>query len=152
MPVVSLIFTILLCPLAAFALFGLSALLGKRFPRQDLISTAAILAALICSLLLFGQILDDPVLKQPGGIVDSMVIDWITIGDLEFKMGFLFDSVTGVMLIVVTLVSSLVHIFSMGYINFKLIVCSNFCYSSPNYISHFSKLILKLRNYYKFQR
>ena len=50
MPVVSLIFTILLCPLAAFALFGLSALLGKRFPRQDLISTAAILAALVCSL------------------------------------------------------------------------------------------------------
>ena len=117
MPVVSLIFTILLCPLAAFALFGLSALLGKRFPRQDLISTAAILAALVCSLLLFGQILDDPVLKQPGGIVDSMVIDWITIGDLEFKMGFLFDSVTGVMLIVVTLVSSLVHIFSMGYMH-----------------------------------
>ena len=32
-------------------------------------------------------------------------------------MGFLFDSVTGVMLIVVTLVSSLVHIFSMGYMH-----------------------------------
>jgi len=117
MSVASLIFTILLCPLVASALFGFSALLGKRLPRQDLISTAAILVALVCSLLLFGQILGNPALKQPGGIVDSMVIDWIAIGDLEFKMGFLFDSVTGVMLIVVTLVSSLVHIFSMGYMH-----------------------------------
>ncbi len=117
MPILTLIFTILLCPLVAFAIFGIFGLMGKRSPSQDLISTAAILVAFVCSLLLFGKILTNADLQNPGGQVGSMVIDWITIGSLKFEMGFMLDSVTGVMLIVVTLVSSLVHIFSRGYMH-----------------------------------
>ena len=117
MSILSLIFTILLCPLAAFAIFGVLGLMGKRSPSQDLISTAAMLIAFVCSLLLFGQVLTNPDLQKPGGQIDSMVIDWITIGSLKFKMGFMLDSVTAVMLIVVTLVSCLVHIFSRQYMH-----------------------------------
>jgi len=91
--------------------------MGKRSPSQDLISTAAMLVAFVCSLFLFGKILTNADLQNPGGQVGSMVVDWITIGSLKFEMGFMLDSVTGVMLIVVTLVSSLVHIFSRGYMH-----------------------------------
>ena len=117
MSILSLIFTILLCPLAAFAIFGIFGLMGRRSPVQDLISTAAMLIAFVCSLLLFGQILTNSDLQKPGGQIDSMVVDWITIGSLKFKMGFMLDSVTGIMLIVVTLVSCLVHIFSRQYMH-----------------------------------
>ena len=106
--IVPLISLILLCPLAAFAVFGLSGLANRRFPRQDYLSTAAMLAALVCSFLLLREVVPNP---------ESHTVNWISLGGVTFSMGFYLDSVTVIMLIVVTLVSSLVHIFSMGYMH-----------------------------------
>ena len=106
--VVLLISIILLCPLAAFAIFGLLGLGNRSFPRQDYLSTAAMLIALACSFLLLREVVPDPV---------PHTVKWISLGGVTFSMGFYLDSVTAIMLIVVTLVSSLVHIFSMGYMH-----------------------------------
>ena len=106
--VVFLISLILLCPLAAFTVFGLLGLGNRSFQRQDYLSTAAMLIALICSFLLLGEIAPDP---------EPHTVNWISLGGVTFSMGFYLDSVTAIMLIVVTLVSSLVHIFSMGYMH-----------------------------------
>jgi len=106
--VVSLISIILLCPLAAFAIFALFGLAKRSFPRQDLLSTAAMLVALVCSFLLLREVVPKP---------EPHTVNWISLGDVTFSMGFYLDSVTVIMLIVVTLVSSLVHIFSMGYMH-----------------------------------
>ena len=106
--VVPLISLILLCPLAAFAIFGLLGLGNRSFPRQDYLSTAAMLVALVCSFLLLREVVPDPA---------PHTVKWISLGGVTFSMGFYLDSVTVIMLIVVTLVSSLVHIFSMGYMH-----------------------------------
>ena len=106
--VVPLISLILLCPLAAFAIFGLLGLGNRSFPRQDYLSTAAMLIGLVCSLLLLREVVPNPV---------PHTVKWISLGGVTFSMGFYLDSVTVIMLIVVTLVSSLVHIFSMGYMH-----------------------------------
>lgn len=106
--VVPLISLILLCPLAAFAVFGLLSLAKRSFHRQDYLSTAAMLIALVCSLLLLQHVVPNPA---------PHTVEWISVGELTFSMGFYLDSVTAIMLIVVTLVSSLVHIFSIGYMH-----------------------------------
>ena len=106
--IVPLISIILLCPLAAFAIFGLLGLANRRFPRQDYLSTVAMLAALVCSFLLLREVVPNP---------EAHTVNWISLGGVTFSMGFYLDSVTVIMLIVVTLVSSLVHIFSMGYMH-----------------------------------
>ncbi len=106
--IVPLISIILLCPLAAFAVFGLFSLANRRFPRQDYLSTVAMLAALVCSFLLLREVVPTP---------EPHTVNWISLGGVTFSMGFYLDSVTVIMLIVVTLVSSLVHIFSMGYMH-----------------------------------
>ena len=106
--VVPLISIILLCPLAAFAIFGLLGLANRRFPRQDYLSTAAMLIALACSFLLLREVVPNP---------EAHTVDWLSLGGVTFSMGVYLDSVTVIMLIVVTLVSSLVHIFSMGYMH-----------------------------------
>ena len=106
--IVSLISIILLCPLAAFTIFGLLGLANRRFPRQDYLSTAAMLLALACSFLLLREVVPSP---------EAHTVDWLSLGGVTFSMGFYLDSVTVIMLIVVTLVSSLVHIFSMGYMH-----------------------------------
>lgn len=41
--------------------------------------------------------------------------NWLTSGILRLNWGFIFDSLTSVMLIVVTLISSLVHLYSIKY-------------------------------------
>ena len=106
--VVPLISIILLAPLVAFAIFALSGLAKRTFPRQDLLSTAAMLIALICSFILLRDVVPEP---------EPSAVDWISVGDITISMGFYLDSVTVIMLIVVTLVSSLVHIFSIGYMH-----------------------------------
>ena len=106
--IVPLISLILLCPLAAFAIFGLLGLANRRFPRQDYLSTGAMLVALVCSFLLLREVVPTP---------EPHTVNWISLGGVTFSMGFYLDSVTVIMLIVVTLVSSLVHIFSMGYMH-----------------------------------
>lgn len=106
--VIPLIGLILLCPLAAFAIFGLLGLAKRSFPRQDYLSTAAMLIALVCSLLLLQEVVPEP---------EPHTVKWLSLGSVTFSMGFYLDSVTVIMLIVVTLVSSLVHIFSIGYMH-----------------------------------
>ncbi len=106
--VVPLISIILLAPLAAFAIFALFGLAKRSFPRQDILSTAAMLVALGCSLYLLTEVVPKP---------DPYTVEWISLGSVTFSMGFYLDSVTVIMLIVVTLVSSLVHIFSIGYMH-----------------------------------
>ncbi len=114
MPVIPLISIILLCPLAAFGLFGILSLTGRNIARQDLISTAAMLVAFICSLFLFTNVIANPGLYATAG-AETHSLTWLPLGNVNFSMGFLFDSVTATMLLVVTIVSSLVHIFSIGY-------------------------------------
>ncbi len=106
--VVPLISIILLAPLAAFVIFALFGLAKRSFPRQDILSTAAMLVALGCSLYLLNEIAPEP---------GPLAVEWISLGSISFSMGFYLDSVTVIMLIVVTLVSSLVHIFSIGYMH-----------------------------------
>ena len=106
--VVPLICIILLAPLAAFAIFALFGLAKRSFPRQDILSTAAMLVALGCSLYLLNEVVPKP---------DPLTFEWLSLGSVTFSMGFYLDSVTVIMLIVVTLVSSLVHIFSIGYMH-----------------------------------
>ncbi len=106
--VVPLISIILLAPLAAFAIFSLFGLAKRSFPRQDILSTAAMLIALGCSLLLIREVVSEP---------KPIAVEWLSLGTVTLSMGFYLDSVTVIMLIVVTLVSSLVHIFSMGYMH-----------------------------------
>ena len=105
--VVPLISIILLAPLAAFAIFALFGLAKRSFPRQDYLSTAAMLIALGCSLYLLNEVSDPKPLS----------VEWLSLGSVTLSMGFYLDSVTVIMLIVVTLVSSLVHIFSIGYMH-----------------------------------
>ena len=117
--IVTLISVILLCPLGAFAFFAILALTGRNSNRQDLISTFAMIIAFLCAFLLFMQVLGDPdSYKRAGGVSpETHTIDWIQINNVSLSMGFLFDSVTSIMLLVVTIVSGLVHIFSIGYMH-----------------------------------
>ncbi len=102
---------ILLLPLAAFVI---QIFFGKRLPRQgDWLPTSAMFISLILAILIFGRVLAhyEPAFKI------NRTFEWIAVGPIDLSFGLLIDNLTAVMLVVVTLVSALVHLFSIGYMH-----------------------------------
>ncbi|MCG2963645.1 hypothetical protein KZ308_28315, partial [Escherichia coli] len=50
-----------------------------------------------------------------GAGYNATVYEWMTIGALKLEVGFLVDSLTAMMMVVVTFVSLMVHIYTVGY-------------------------------------
>lgn len=51
-----------------------------------------------------------------GGMLRVEMGRWMDVGGMEVKWGMTFDGLSGVMCVVVTLISSQVHLFSVGYL------------------------------------
>ncbi len=111
---ITLALTILLLPLGGFALL---IFFGKRLPRGgDWLETGFISAA----LLLSGVVLVQKLGFSPNETI-TMRFPWIDfhsvpgIGPLKIVLGIQIDNIAAIMLVVVTLVSTVVHFFSIGY-------------------------------------
>jgi NADH-quinone oxidoreductase subunit L len=102
-------------PLLPLASFFINLAVGKRLPRKgDWLSLATILAGLVMSVGIFLEVFRayDPNFKY------HVVTPWLAVGDrFTLNVGILVDNVTAVMLLVVTGVSTLVHLFSVGYMH-----------------------------------
>ena len=105
----SLAAAIFLAPLATFAIM---ALLHRRIPRHgDWLATGVLGACLAASLLIFFRAWrgDEPLMV-------NLTWDWLPMGGgRALAGGMMVDHLTAVMLVVVTLVSFLVHLFSIKY-------------------------------------
>ena len=104
----------LLLPLLGFALM---IFFGKRLPRQgDWFETSLITSALLCALIVLVQKL----LNYPEETL-ALNFTWVDfhnvpgIGPLKIILGFSIDNLAAIMLVVVSLISTLVHFFSIGY-------------------------------------
>jgi NADH-quinone oxidoreductase subunit L len=111
---ITLALTILLLPLGGFALL---IFFGKRLPRGgDWLETGLVTIALVLS----GAVL----LQKLGAFPHEALVwnfPWIDfhsvpgIGPLQIVLGIQIDNLAAIMLVVVTLISALVHFFSIGY-------------------------------------
>jgi len=88
---------------------ALTLFFGKRTPgKGPVYGILAIGAGLVLSLgVLFSFV--------GGGGNYEQNVSWFTIGPLHMQLGFYVDGLTAVMLIVVTSISLMVHIYSLGY-------------------------------------
>jgi NADH-quinone oxidoreductase subunit L len=79
----------------------------------SLIGVACLAASLLWSVLILFQFLGDSALLANGKT--ETLYTWFTFGSLNYTIDFRVDTLTVVMLIVVTGVSAVVHLFSIGY-------------------------------------
>ncbi len=109
MTTLNLTFLIFLAPLACFVLL---ALFHKLIPRHgDFLAIGTLGLGLACSLLIFFRAAFG---SEP--LFVHWTFDWLPVsGTKTLKGGILIDGLTAVMLVVVTLVSFLVHLFSSKY-------------------------------------
>jgi NADH-quinone oxidoreductase subunit L len=102
-------------PFLPLASFFINIFFGKRLPRKgDWVCLGTIVIALIMSIGIFAEVFRtfDPNFRY------HVTVPWLSIGDrFGLNAGILVDNVTAVMLLVVTIVSSLVHLYSIGYMH-----------------------------------
>jgi NADH-quinone oxidoreductase subunit L len=100
---------IVFLPLLAAIVAGLGGRWIGNFAAK-LVTTAALFAAAALSWPIFFDFLS--------GDTQAMVVtvaEWIKSGDLDVRWSLRVDTLTAVMLVVITTVSSLVHLYSWGY-------------------------------------
>jgi NADH-quinone oxidoreductase subunit L len=104
---------LVLIPLAP--LFGslLAGLFGKTIGRTGahVATILGVAVALLASLFVANEVFSH------GFHFNEALYTWITIGTLPMQVGFLIDPLTATMMVVVTFVSLMVHIYTIGYMH-----------------------------------
>ncbi|CAM8638462.1 NuoL NADH,ubiquinone oxidoreductase subunit 5 (chain L)/Multisubunit Na+/H+ antiporter, MnhA subunit [Burkholderiales bacterium] len=99
--------TAALAPLVGAALAGF---FGRSLGRvlSHRITIAGVAISLICSIITLADVLS-------GNVFNGSVYTWAVAGGITMEVGFLIDSLSASMMVVVTFVSLMVHIYTIGY-------------------------------------
>jgi NADH-quinone oxidoreductase subunit L len=111
----TLFFSILLgAPLLGFFINGLNFRSHNAY-FAGAVATAAAGISFVCSLLLVKELFGMPAdaLRQ----VKVEFFNWLTVADFKIAAGFVIDQLSAVMVLVVTGVGTLIHLFSIGYMS-----------------------------------
>ncbi len=112
-----------LLPLAAFLVLGLG---GWRIKdRAHFVAVPAVVLSLVLSVAAFLEVV------VSGSVISVQLYTWLTSGNLDIHIGLHIDRLTAVMLLLVTGVSSLVHVYTIGYMQ-----------GEPGYARFFSYIAL----------
>ena len=135
-----ILLTIVLLPLAGFVINGL---FGKRLSKRavTVVACASTGLSFLLALLAFGQLLKTPV--EEVHQLSFNYFRWIQAGTFLANFGFMFDQLTGVMILVVTGIGFLIHIYSAGYMAHEEGYYRFFTYLN---LFMFSMLVLILAN------
>ena len=107
----SLYLLIALSPLVGSIIAGLFGwAIGRRAAHVVTILGVAVSAVLSIGVL-------KGFLDGSAQVFNGPVYTWLTVNGFEFSVGFLVDSLTAMMLVVVTSVSLMVHIYTIGYMH-----------------------------------
>ncbi|MFX1803023.1 NADH-quinone oxidoreductase subunit L [Paraburkholderia sp. A3BS-1L] len=103
----TLLLAIPLAPLAGSLIAGL---FGKTVGRAGAhtVTILGVAIAFVLSCITFFDVMN-------GASFNATIYEWMSVGGLKFEVGFLVDSLTALMMIVVTFVSLMVHIYTIGY-------------------------------------
>ena len=113
----SYVFLILLLPLFSFVILGLA---GMKMSHKvaGLIGTTSLGIVTVLSYITAFSYFFGP--RCADGAYPTVVpfnFTWLPLGDLHFDLGFMIDPISAMMLIVISTVSLMVHIYSFGYMH-----------------------------------
>jgi len=106
----NLVYAIVLLPLIGFVINGL---FGKRLPKALVggLATLVVFAAFLISVSIFIGFPAD------GTPVIVKAFEWFTIGGIQVNFGFQIDQLSLMMMMIVTGIGSLIHLYSIGYMS-----------------------------------
>ncbi len=100
----------LLVPLAPLAGAILAGLFGRQLGRSGAhgVTILGVLISFLASVVIFQDV-------RNGNLFNGTIYTWMESGGLKFEIGFLIDPLTTMMMLVVTFVSLMVHLYTIGY-------------------------------------
>ncbi|MEA3117704.1 MAG: NADH-quinone oxidoreductase subunit [Paraburkholderia sp.] len=103
----NLLLAVPLAPLAGSLIAGLAGkVVGRKGSHR--VTILGVLISFILSAIVFAEVLN-------GASFNGTIYEWMRVGSLKLEVGFLVDSLTAMMMCVVTFVSLMVHIYTIGY-------------------------------------
>lgn len=108
-----LIWLIPLIPLIGFVINGI---MGSRVPKAvtAIVGCGVVLASFVLSLLVYFEIAAARAVGASGEIYVHL-FDWFTVGKLNVTLSFLADPLSAIMLLIITGVGFLIHLYSCSY-------------------------------------
>jgi NADH-quinone oxidoreductase subunit L len=102
----------ILIPLLPLAAFVINILFGRWIIKDKAhwVATLAVFGSFVLSVVTFAEVMG-------GKVINQDIYTWIVSGSFKASIGFLIDPLSAIMLIVVTSISLLVHIYSVGYMH-----------------------------------
>ncbi len=132
-----LIAVLLLSPLIGFFINGFR-FRSSNYLIAGSVATAAVAVSFVAAVLLFLQLVDaNPENRR----LTAVFFEWINVGSLKVNAGFVVDQISGIMILIITGVGSLIHLFSIGYMHHDKGVTKYFAYLN---LFIFNMLILVL--------
>ena len=103
----NLLLVVVLAPLAGALVAGLA---GRAVGRAGAhtVTILGVAVSFVASVITLLAVLD-------GARFDQTIYEWATVGGLTMEVGFLVDGLTAMMMVVVTFVSLMVHVYTIGY-------------------------------------
>ena len=102
--------TLLAVPLAPLAGAIVAGFFGKTVGRAG--SHVATILGVLVAFILSAMTLVDVI---GGARFNQTIYEWMVLGDLKMEVGFMIDGLTAMMMCVVTFVSLMVHLYTIGY-------------------------------------
>jgi NADH-quinone oxidoreductase subunit L len=105
-----------LIPLFPFIGFLVNATMGRRLPKpvSGGLASLAMIASFVVAAMRVWQL---AAMAPAQRLVDETLFTWITSGDLSIDLTFRLDPLSAVMLLVITGIGSLIHIYSTAYMH-----------------------------------
>lgn len=102
----------LLVPLAPLLGAIIAGLFGRYIGREwsHRVTIGLVSVSLLVSLIIFFDVLK-------GNVYNGTVYTWLVTGDTRFEIGFLIDQLSALMMVIVSLVSLMVHVYTIGYMH-----------------------------------
>src|SRR6478736_9997436 len=102
--------------------FLFTALVGRRLAKQaHWVPVLAIFVVWVIAMALVVQVLTEAAPLLPGSTTthgyEAHLFTWIPAGNFVVEVGFVIDALTACLLIVVTTIGLLVHVYSIGYMS-----------------------------------
>jgi len=135
--------TLLAIPLAPLAGALIAGILGTTFGGNVIGRRASHTATILGVLIAFVLSVSTLLAVMDGARFNATIYEWMRIGSLKMEIGFLVDGLTAMMMCVVTFVSLMVHLYTIGYMEEDAGYNRFFCYIS---LFTFSMLMLVMSN------
>ena len=119
-----LIAILILSPVLGFLINGVR-FKSSNYVAAGAIATGAVAISFVCAVLLFLELVGMP---EESRTITANFFQWISVDKFSVNAGFVVDQISSIMILIITGVGSLIHLFSIGYMHHDKGVTKYFAY------------------------